>query len=210
MKNITICSIFMLVLLGSIANVHAITNVLDVQSPTLLPIEEKGQAWEQTDATISGEGELKIKDGTTDVRYEGNISCEVSAYAGAAEKNKVEIKEEEIGIEVEAKSKTGTISVSSCNITDEYGIVYEIYETIIIPSGKVKIEIEQFGEDVNGNLIFSEYEAKGKVDSGKDPRVKLELKNGTITTEELCPDGSSPPCPCVPPCGGDGGGAGGF
>ncbi len=219
MKNLTIYLLFILVLLGSIANVHAATDILNVHSPALLPVEEKGQAWEHHTATITGEGELKIKDGAIDVRYEGNISCEVSASAVVGEKNKVEIKEEEIGTEVEAKSKTGTISVSNCTITDELGVVLAISESLTIPIGKVKIEIEEFGEDVNGNLTFSEYAVKGKVESGKDPRVKLELKNGFITgggNQEICNDGidndsdgmtdcsdddcfNAPGC-CTPPC----------
>ena len=46
-------------------------------------------------------------------------------------------------------------------------------------------------EEVTGNLTFSEYEAKGKVESGKDPRVKLELKNGSIELlDEVCPPGT--------------------
>jgi len=197
MKNLTAYLLSVLLLSGSLVSVQASTDILVV--PDLLPLEEDGEVWEHPEATITGEGELKIEDGDIDVVYEGALSCDVSVSAPAevGESNEVEITEDVIGVEVEAESKVGTISVSNCTITDSSGVVSPIGESLDIFFGKVEVEIEEFRGDLNGNLVFSEYEVVGKVESGKGPRVKLELENGKITTTPTIPP------PCIPPdCGG--------
>ena len=42
------------------------------------------------------------------------------------ENNKVKIKEEANGVEVEAKSKMGTLSVSDCMMTESSGVVSQL------------------------------------------------------------------------------------
>jgi len=155
-----------------------------LSAPSLLPLEERGLAWEHPSATVTGEGELKIEDEGANIpvkaKYEGTITCTVSASADHY-KNKVEIQAGDFGNEVEAKSKAGTIDISDCTVTNASGTT-NVTETASMTGSKIKVEIEGFSETVDGTMVFSEYEAKGKVDYGSENRIKLELKNGSLST----------------------------
>ncbi len=179
-------------------------------APSILPLEEKGLAWDHPSAKVTGIGELKITDEGANipvkVKYEGTITCTVSVSASAHYKNKLDIKAEDFGNEIEAKSKVGTIDISACSVTDANGITTPITETTAMTGSKVEVEIEGYYEDVNSTMVFSEYEAEGKLEAGSEYKVKLELKNGTLAIV-VAPE---PPACEFLPCGGGGTAPGGF
>ena len=104
--------------------------------------------------------------------------------------------------EAEAKSKNGDISVTNCALVDVYGVSHPIAESLSLTGARVKMEIEGLDIDANGATVFSEYEVKGKQASGEDPRVKMEIKNGTVTiivAPEPPVGGGGDPTGCTPP-----------
>ncbi len=159
---------------------YAQTDILE--PPAGQELEEKGQAWTHPPATVSGDGELKIEDSSNsiDLAVEGEISCDVSISAPAGASNKFESESEDGGTDAEAKSDVGDMEVSNCT---SQGVA--IGESLSLRGAKVKVEIEELRTNAVGDLVFSEYEAEGKVASGENPRVELELENGMFIT-----------CPC--------------
>jgi len=185
-------------------NTHGI-----LTTPSTMPLEEKGMAWDHPAATVTGVGELKFEDEGAniplDVSYKGTITCNVSASAAAILKNKVEIDTADVGRDVEAASKSASISIDSCTVTDANGVITSVSDTAAMTASKVEVEIEGFYENAAGELVFSEYEAEGTFKNGVETKAKLVLKNGTVMISP------PPPLPCtVPPCGGGGGTVGTF
>lgn len=177
------CLAFLSFLLLSFSLAQAQTDILE--PPTTAESEEKGAAWAHLPATVSGEGELKIEDSSAsvDLVVEGNISCDVSVSAPADASNEVETESEESSSDIEAKSDVGDMEVTNCS---SHGVA--IGEALSLIGAKVKVEIEELRTNAAGDLVFSEYEAEGKVASGENPRVELELENGTIAVfASLCP-----------------------
>jgi len=169
--------------------------------PTIIPLDQNYQAWDHPSATVIGEGELKFKDESANipvkVRYEGTITCTVSASANTGTNNELEIKPEDVGNEIDAKSKVGSFNISDCSVNGA-----AIADSAAL-TGKVKIEIEGFYENSGGILVFDAYEAEGKVENGTE--VKLELENGSITLTPTPPPGSGGGG-TIPPVNGGGGG----
>jgi len=165
-------------------------------TPATMPVVENGQAWVHPTATLVGIGELKFENGGSNVpkvRYEGKLVCRVSASAATQYKNELEIRQEGIARDIEAKSRSGSISISNCSLIGADGVSTPIAESANLSGGKIEVEIEGYYQNASGSLVFSEYEAEGKVSNGSDMKVKLELKNGRLSTF----------IGCIPPnCGG--------
>jgi len=169
--------IFTTILLMMIAGISSAQATDILAAPATLPLEQSYQAWDHPSATVTGVGELKFEDKSAnipvDVSYEGTITCTVSASANTGIDNELEIKQKDVGNEVEAKSKAGSLNISGCTVN---GVA--IADSAAM-TGKVEIEIEDYYENSGGTLVFGEYEAEGKIENGVE--VELELENGTVS-----------------------------
>ena len=172
--------LFLSLLVANIGNAQT-TDIL--ADPVVLPLEEKGLGWDQPLVTVTGRGEFKIEDAATKVSYEGIITCTVAVSAQAAVNNRLEIKLEEFGREVDAKSKMGSIDITACTVTDANNVTTAIAETAAMTDSRVEVEIEGLYEDLSGTLVFSEYEAEGKINDVIKEKVKLELENGSVSVQ---------------------------
>ncbi len=200
MKIFRYIPVLIFVLWGGFANAQSIFEV-----PSPVPSETKGGAWEHPLATVEGVGELKFRDSVAgiDLNYKGNIICDVYASAPMHIDNALEFSAGPDGTDLQAKTLIGTLQITNCSVDN-----YPIPSFPDLTANMVKVEIEGFVQwMVNGAYPFSEYGAERKAGSGRDPKLKLELENGTITL--ILPE--TPPCGSefCPPGGGGGGVPGG-